>query len=68
MFFEKPEDGDAADDHDQGERYDEHPKADGRSSKSRHLELTRCLARRGFGNQRGLNGDRTRGGLEWVRR
>lgn len=35
--FEKPEDGDAADNHDEGERYDEHPKANGRSSKLRHL-------------------------------
>lgn len=27
--FEKPKDGDAADNHDEGERYDKHPKADG---------------------------------------
>jgi len=60
MVFEKPEDGDAADNHDEGERYDEHPKANGRSSELRHLELTRCLTLRRLGCQRGLSGDRTR--------
>lgn len=61
--FEKPEDGDAADNHDEGESYDEHPKTDGRSSKLRHLEFIRSLIWNGLGCERGLNGDRTRRGL-----
>lgn len=59
VVFEKPEDGDAADDHDEGERYDEHPKADWRSSKLGHLKRIRCLIWQGC--QCGLGGDRTRG-------
>jgi len=31
MVFEQPEDGNAADDHDEDERYDEDPETDGRS-------------------------------------
>ena len=63
VIFEEPEDGDAADDHDEGERYNEHPKADGRSSKLRHLELARPLAWHRLGCRGWLNGDRVRGGL-----
>jgi hypothetical protein len=65
--FEKPEDGDAADNHDEGERYDEHPKADGRSSKLRDLKIVRSPTWKGLGFGCWLNGDRTRRGLTWVR-
>ena len=68
MFFEEPEDGDAADDHDEGERYDKYPKADRRSSELWHLEPTRCITWWRLGHRRGLNvnGDRTRTGLVCV--
>ena len=61
--FEKPKDGDTADDHDEGERYDEDPKANGRSSKLGHLELIRFPTWEGLGFRGGLNGDWTRRGL-----